>query len=477
MVPMSEEPIDQSVPTLVYYSLSGFDAMAVLRVIGPASFARMKIVYGYDNNKINVEAVKQGDIVVLQRDICRYHDKYEQIIALAHAENKPVVFDLDDLLFELPENHPDRISGFYAEALLPMLQAVIEADLVTVATEPLKEYLLPYNQNIALLPNYLNDRLWDLKKINKSHKPDELITIGYMGGHSHKPDLLMVISALKSIMEKYPGKIRFHFWGIEPPDELFPYSQVDWCPPPSYDYADFVKYFQTQHADIAIAPLGDNLFNHCKSPIKYLEFSANAMPGVYSRVTPYEKIITHGEDGYLASSTEEWVDTLSTLVERKDIRYKFIENAQNKIRKNWLLSNHYQNQVEIYQDLCCGNWVPRKGANPIANIVNSFSLQYGEEFDRINARFESLKPDLGIKDQTIEKLNHQLDDQREFSEALEQKNQSLSRQFDEQQESIQELYNQNATLEDEVVSYAASKSWRYTRPLRRLNRLLKKVFR
>lgn len=52
MVPMAEESNNQSVPTLVYYSLSGHDAMAVLRVIGPASFAGMKIVYGYDKNEI-----------------------------------------------------------------------------------------------------------------------------------------------------------------------------------------------------------------------------------------------------------------------------------------------------------------------------------------------------------------------------------------------------------------------------------------
>lgn len=478
-------------PILGYYSLSGPDALSVLRVLGPAELAGLRIVNGVVNGAFNVNAAKDGDIVILQRDISKHYDIFEEIITLARAEGKPVVFDLDDLLFELPENHPDRISGFYVEALLPMLQAVIEADLVTVATEPLKEYLLPYNRKIVVVPNYLNDRLWKLKKIDSAAAKDDTITIGYMGGHSHKPDLLMVVPALKIILEKYPQRIRFHFWGIEPPDELIPFSQVDWCPPPSYEYADFAQYFQTQSADIVIAPLGNNHFNNCKSPIKYLEYSANAMPGVYSRVTPYANIITHGEDGFVAASTEEWVDALSTLIEQKDIRHKFIENAQAKIQKTWLLSKNFHNQVEIYRDLCCGNWAPRKETPTYVDVVKHLASQYHEEFTRINAHGEPSLADLAIKEQTIQTLKNTLNAQIEISEDLKQKNKTLSDQLDdqqlaykalnqqsmEQQAAIQELTGKMQALEEEVVSYVMSKSWRYTRPLRRINRLFKKVFR
>src|SRR5574340_591567 len=478
-------------PTLGYYSLSGPDALSVLRVLGPAELGGLRIVNGVVNGAINVNAAKDGDIVILQRDVAKHYDIFEEIITHARAEGKPVVFDLDDLLFELPENHPDRISGFYVEALLPMLQAVIEADLVTVATEPLKEYLLPYNNNIVVVPNYLNDRLWKLKKIDSSAAKDDIITIGYMGGHSHRPDLLMVLPALKIILEKYPQRIRFHFWGIEPPDDLIPFSRVDWYPPPRYEYADFAQYFQTQFADIVIAPLGDNLFNNCKSPIKYLEYSANGMPGVYSRVTPYANIITHGEDGFLAGSTEEWVDALSTLIEQKDIRHKFIENAQAKIRENWLLSKNYHSQVEIYRNLCCGNWAPRKEMPPYIDLVKHLAVQYHEEFSRINAHGEQPQVDFSIFVQTIKTLNNTLNALIKISDDLKRKNEALSHEINDQQQAyqalhqqtmeqqaaVQELTGKNAALEEEVVSYVMSKSWRYTRPLRKIKGLLKKVFR
>ena len=179
-----------------------------------------------------------------------------------------VVFDLDDMLFDLPENHPDRISGFYTEALLPMLQAIMEADLVTVATETLRQALLPYNRSIEIIPNDLSQNLWSFKELPASSDLENFITIGYMGGKSHQPDLMMVLPALKAINEDYPGKIRFHFWGIEPPEELAISSQVGWSPPEPYVYQKFVNFFQTQTADIVIAPLEENYFNDCKSPIK-----------------------------------------------------------------------------------------------------------------------------------------------------------------------------------------------------------------
>ncbi len=488
---MNNPQKSSDLPTIAYYSLSGADALSVLRVLGPAELAGLKIIYGVVNGNINVDAAKDGDIIILQRDASKHYDIFEEIITLARTEGKPIVFDLDDLLFELPKNHPDRISGFYVEALLPMLQVVIEADLVTVATDRLKEYLLPYNKNIVVVPNYLNDRLWNLKKIDTSPTKDDIVTIGYMGGHSHKPDLMMVLPALKIILEKFPRRIRFHFWGIEPPDELIPFSQVDWRPPPSYEYADFAQYFQTQSADIVIAPLVDNLFNNCKSPIKYLEYSANAMPGVYSRVTPYANIITHGEDGYLASTTEEWVDALSTLIEQKDIRNKFIENSQAKIREHWLLSQHNQSLVAIYQDLCCDNRAAQKETSPFVNLVKHLASQYNEEFSRITAQNGVPRRELENKDQIIHSLKQRINTQIESSKDLSQENESLLNQIHDQQQAYQDLHQQTleqqatiqelnsriAPLEDEVVSYVASKSWRYTRPLRKLNRLIKKVFR
>jgi glycosyltransferase involved in cell wall biosynthesis len=420
----------QRVSTISFYSRSVDDAMCVLRILGPAKAAGIKVVRGVDEGGIHFERVSEGDIVVIQRDFSRQLDAYENIFAMAHAEKKPVVMDLDDLLFELPADHPDRRSYYYTDSLLPMLQAVMEADLVTVATAALSDYLLGFNKNIRVFPNYLADEWWKLSKPPSDELLDGTITIGYMGGPSHQPDLISILPALKNIQKKYQPKVRFHFWGIEPPPELEATSQVDWCPPKSYAYYDFVSYFQTQHADIFIAPLTDTLFNQCKSCIKYLEYSSLGVAGIYSKVTPYESVIEDGVDGLLASSHQEWENALSNLVEDPHLRRNLAIKAQEKIRKKWLLSRNAPAFRKIYHEAVSDYSGQPHALPPFYLTLKSLARQIYEGKSRIDQLKE-------LKDQNSE------------------------------------LVTQVIQYEDELVDYALSTSWQITRPLRTITGKLK----
>jgi hypothetical protein len=107
-------------------SLGPKDALAHLRLIAPLQQAGIRIINGLESGQPDDEPVLNGDLVVVQRDFPKLFDCYQQVIEIARQGKKPVVFDLDDLLFYLPENHPIRL--YYAPSLLPMFQALMEAD-------------------------------------------------------------------------------------------------------------------------------------------------------------------------------------------------------------------------------------------------------------------------------------------------------------------------------------------------------------
>lgn len=447
------QPRDDKVNKIVLFSNSREHALSVLRVQGPADAAGFQLISGADNGLVHIERIIDGDIVLIQRDFSRDLDAYEKIITFAHNQMKPVVMDLDDLLFELPENHPDRKSNYYSDALLPMLQAIMEVDLVTVATPALRNYLLDYNKNIQVFPNYLNDNLWSLKEPAKSGLHSEIITIGYMGGHTHKPDLLIVLPVLESILRKYPQKIKFHFWGIEPPAELAEFSQIDWCPPPSYKYVDFASYFQSQTADIMIAPLADNLFNSCKSSVKYLEYGALGVPGVYSKISPYEIIVEDRVDGLLASTTLEWEESISKLIEDQDLRRRIALNAQEKIRKKWLLSQNAYKLKLLYEDLAIGFFNQEHHISPFHILVKSLTRQ---TFDNIRHK------------------NQQITDSTNRITTLQNEITILDDLIVQKKQQMEDLLNRLNESEEEIVSYVLSTSWQITRPLRKLSSKLHK---
>jgi lipopolysaccharide biosynthesis protein/glycosyltransferase involved in cell wall biosynthesis len=316
------------------------DAMAHLRLIGPLRESGINIINGIKNNQIVTDCISEGDLVIIQREFPWKFDEYSEIVKIAHKEGKPVVYDMDDLLFCLPENHPNRVALDYSYALMPMFQAMMEADLVSVSTPKLRDFVANYNNNVAVLPNLLDDNIWRLNPPVHSKSEPEVLTIGYMGGHSHLPDLESISPVILDLIKRYPQYIRFHFWGLQPPDEIASLNQVKWSSENIYNYKDFAAFFQTQSADIFISPLTDNIFNRCKSPVKFFEYSALGVPGVYSCLETYMEVITHGHNGLLASSLVEWENCLIQLIEDGELRFLIAKNAQKTIKSKWLLTKN-----------------------------------------------------------------------------------------------------------------------------------------
>jgi GT2 family glycosyltransferase/glycosyltransferase involved in cell wall biosynthesis len=397
------------------FSLTGEDPMAHLRLIGPLRQSGINIINGIENDQIIINRVSEGDMVIIQREFPKNFESYEQIIEIARKEEKPVVYDLDDLLLYLPENHPDRQSAYYSSSLLPMFQALMEADLVSVSTPKLRDFVINYNANVAVLPNYFDDHLWQLKPPVLKTSEHEPLTIGYMGGNSHTPDIEYITPVLLDLIKRYPKKIRFQFWGLQPPDEVGSFIQVQWSPVPSYRYKDFATFFQTQTADIFIAPLIDNLFNRCKSPIKFFEYGALGVPGVFSRLETYTDVITHGHNGLLAASLDEWTNCLIQLIEDEELRFHYAKNAQETIRSNWLLSQNSYQWPETYQSVSAKSTKDGVQKDKILNIIKSTNHQLLESallkestIQTLDAQVAELSVQVAEKEQSIQVLNARL---------------------------------------------------------------------
>lgn len=394
-------PINSKSYTIVFYSNSKDGPLDILRILSPVSYLGLRVVMGVEYGLVNINKVREGDIVVIQRDFCREFKAYEQIIEMAHQLRKPIVFDIDDLLFFLPENHPDRNSQQYTEALLPMFQAVLEADYITVTTPKLRDTLLKINNNVIVLPNYFADAIWKLREPVVHSDEGWPLIIGYMGSESHTPDVTFIAPVLSKLLERFTEKIQIHFWGVKPPNDLAGNPQVKWIPSQTYEYIDFATYFQTQRADIFIAPLVDNLFNQAKSPLKFFEYTALGVPGVYSRLDPFEQVITHGYDGLLASSQDEWLDNLSQLIESKEMRYQIAVNAQKTIRARWLLSQNAHQWQEVYERFI------NEYKSQVANNLEIFALvkSLNQQYHTLN---EMREKELHEKEDLLQSLTNEI---------------------------------------------------------------------
>jgi len=411
-------------------SMTSQSPMAYVRLIAPFNQAGMEIINGYHNSYLTVETLHNADFVLFHREIDIQHDDYIKVVELARKERKPIVLDLDDLLFFIPQDHPDRL--YYDSLLTPTLQALKDSDLITVSTSKLRDVLVNFHKNVVVLPNYFDDHLWVLKPPMIRDSASDVLTIGYMGTKSHKPDLEYLIPVLLEIIEQYPQKVCFLFWGVQPPDELISLPQVKWISRYLTPYKDFASFFQTQSADIFIGPLVDNLFNRCKSPIKFFEYSSLGAPGIYSRLEPYEEVVTHGKNGLLASSLDEWKDSLIQLIEDNELRHRLATNAQASIKQKYLLSKNAFRWADTYKS--------------ISETVKKHDKGDPKESHTRTILLQILETAIALSEQAADK-DHAI--------------QTLTTQLSQAEIEIEQL-------RAEVLKYALSKSWRITRPFRKL---------
>ena len=377
---------------LIFTNDTWESALSQVRLRGPLEVAGFSVNPGNDRDQCLVDNLEDVDYVVIQRDFPQYIDQFLFVLKETRERQIPLIYEIDDLLFYLPENHPLQRDGSYSKNYIPMLIAINRADLVTVSTAPLAHFLKPFNPNVRVLPNYLNDDLWEFQPVREKTQNDFPIVIGYIGGSTHQSDISMIANALIRIKNQYEKKVKLKFWGAEPPQELISHSKISWQPIVA-SYKEYAEIFCHQQIDILIAPLEDNLFNQSKSGLKYLEYSSLGVPGVFSKGKSFESIVEHGKTGFLATSEDEWVSYLEELLESPELRLRIAKNAQESVRNNFLLSDHAQEWAEAY-----------------GNIGDVFSKYQQPSENRWEAHEELLKvlqsQNLKEDDRSNKKVNH-----------------------------------------------------------------------
>jgi hypothetical protein len=429
-----------------------YEAVPELRLFGPLSLAGYKVIYGNElinpDKKIDLRGV---DFVTIQRDFPRHWGAYNDLMLAARHAFIPVIYDIDDLLWELPVEHPDRQNLSYVDALLPMLSAAATADLVTVSTPALLSYVKSINSNVSLLSNYLNDTIWNFNLPTHQKNSRFPVVIGYMGSHTHNPDIKMILPILIRLLNEYDKNLTVRFLGRSTPQELRHFPNVEasetWCA----SYSEFATKLSNWSCDIGMAPLTPNLFNQSKSPIKFFEYSSIGAAGVYTDIDPYNLVIKNGESGFLASTQEEWYSFLKQLIDEPKLRYEMALAAQKTVKENWLLSLHAKDWKEVYGKI-------------------SVSPDFGGK-DNIYAN----RTLINITDQVKEQETAHLAEIKVLAAQMVERNQavqSLTAQLIERDQVAQALTDQIEEVKSQIEEIKHSKAWKIALLFRRLRVIL-----
>ena len=250
----------------VLFIPSGVTASAYLRAMIPSDLAYEggKIISHWSSS-IDVAKVIRYDVLWIQLIVSPV---LIQIARKAKEHGVLIVYDIDDRLDSIPVDNQASMVYNEPEKQKEMLEIIRLADLVTVSTEPLAEHIRSKGaREVRVVRNMLTANV-----IPRRHPPNPDFTkIFWAGSPTHKKDLAIVAPALRTILKKYDGKVRFSLLGERLPELLADcYKYIDLVDPVDFEfYHDTIANLA---ADFGIAPLERNLFNDskCVNPSTYV---------------------------------------------------------------------------------------------------------------------------------------------------------------------------------------------------------------
>lgn len=287
--------------------------------------------------------IDMADALVICRT--RYNARVAQLIARARARGIPVLFDCDDLVFDVGQLHllVDSLNLNQSDeavwndwfSMIGRLGATMRlCDSFITTNSYLAERAREFDPRLrtAVVPNYLNREQQDLSigfhdiKRNANWARDGRIHIGYFSGSpSHARDFAVAAPAIFRLLENDPRIVLRVVGFLNLSREWQRYrDRIE-----VYPLQDFMNLQRLiAEVEINIAPLQSNTFTNCKSEIKYFEA---AICGTLTLATPtfaFKSSIAHGRTGFLVKP-HEWDSALQEAVAIAETpeRYSAIADA------------------------------------------------------------------------------------------------------------------------------------------------------
>lgn len=235
----------------------------------------------------------------------------------------PYVVDYDDATFHRYELHPNRLVKFFLGKKIDLVMR--RADLVIVGNDYLAERALQVGaKKVEYLPTVV-----DTNRYNAMPQTDNSIfTIGWIGSPSTCQYLHDLWPGLTEICRGGSARLilvgsgEVKFTGV--PLDIRSWSEKT--------EVEDIKTF-----DVGIMPLRDGFWERGKCGYKLIQYMATYRPVVASPVGVNKKIVEQGVNGFLATTTQDWVKSLSILREDRSLRERMGKSGRSKVESQYCL--------------------------------------------------------------------------------------------------------------------------------------------
>ena len=304
-----------------------YRAIAPLQALNKVGHADSLIIPKY-SDRVRIPSV--ADLERLQpQSLLLYntiHDDQLQALERYKRHNKALrVFGLDDLASELPQKNPFRTT-VYKDIKKRIRTALSLSDRLIVTTEPLGEAFRGMNDDIRVVPNYLERWRWE--GVQSQRRDASKPRVGWAGALQHQGDLELIIDVVKETAHE----LDWVFLGMCP--EEIRGLVAEQHLPVAFD--EYPAKLASLDLDLAVAPLEYNKFNEAKSNLRLLEYGIMGWPVVCTNIHPYQGAPVE----CVANNTRAWLNAIRARAFDRDAATVEGDRLRQWVVANFMLEDH-----------------------------------------------------------------------------------------------------------------------------------------
>lgn len=258
------------------------------------------------------------DVVFLQKRLLNFWNYY-----LLRKYAKQLVFDFDDAIM-FRDSLKGEFNSFFRRKRF--IRSVKHSDLVIAGNCYLQRQAMDYNDHVCVIPTPIDMERYSPKTYTQN---PAIVTLGWIGSRSTLFYLEKIKHVLESVFERYPN-VRLKIVS----DRFFEGNRI----PIIEKVWKYEEEIEDLHSfDIGLMPLTDDPWSKGKCGFKLLQYMAVGVPAICSPVGVNQEIVKHGVNGFLADSDEQWIESLSLLIEDSLLREKMGKEAIKTVEKDFAL--------------------------------------------------------------------------------------------------------------------------------------------
>lgn len=278
-------------------------------------------VVGSPLHPAEVERV-DPEVIVLQRQVVDV--QLDTLRRLRQFSTAFKVYELDDYIVNLPlENHHRH--QMPREIRKRLMKGLSQVDRFVVSTEALAEAFKGFHPDIRVQKLYLPNAWW--KAVQPRQVEGGKPRVGWAGGTAHAGDLALIADVVKELADE----VDWVFFGAMPKGAEAHIAEFH----EGVEIRLYPEKLASLGLDLALAPLEDNLFNRCKSNLKFLEYGACGYPVIASDIECYRGSglpVTLVKNRY-----KDWLEAIRSHLADRDASRRQARELREQVLASWML--------------------------------------------------------------------------------------------------------------------------------------------